>query len=117
MMHFNMGIPEPDADPRRAAVSAAILAGGYFAGGLVPVVPYFFFVGGAAVMGLAVSVGFTVVVLAVAGFEKTWVALQDRKAAYWGAGQAVLVGALAAGVSYGVVCLLDLIIKLITGRG
>jgi VIT1/CCC1 family predicted Fe2+/Mn2+ transporter len=119
MMHFNLGIPEPDADPRRAAVSAALLAGGYFAGGLMPVVPYCFFVGGggAAVMALAVSVGFTVVVLAVAGFGKTWVALQDRKAAYWGAGQAVVVGAVAAGVSYGVVCLLDLVIGFITGRG
>jgi hypothetical protein len=53
----------------------------------------------------------------VAGFGKTWVALQDWKAAYWGAGQAVLVGAVAAGASYGVVCLLDLIITFIIGRG
>lgn len=114
MMHFNLGIPEPDADPRRAAVSAAILAGGYFAGGLVPVLPYFFM--GGAEMALAVSVGFTVVVLAVAGFGKNWVALQDRREAYWGAGQAVLVAAVAAGVSYGVVRLLDFVFGIV-GRG
>lgn len=112
MMHFDMGIPEPDADARRAAVSATTLGGGYFVGGLVPVVPYFF-MGGAA-MALAVSVGFTTVVLAVARFLKNWLALQERRAAFWGAGQAVLVAVVAAGASYGVVCLLDFII---TSRG
>jgi VIT1/CCC1 family predicted Fe2+/Mn2+ transporter len=66
MMRFELGLEEPD--PRRARISAAVIALSYIVGGLVPLSPYFFF--SSARAALPVSVAVTLVALAVFGYVK-----------------------------------------------
>ena len=66
MMRFELGLEKPD--PRRARISAAVIAASYIAGGLVPLLPYMFV--HAAQTALWVSVGCTLVALAVFGWVK-----------------------------------------------
>ncbi|KAJ4289943.1 Protein ccc1 [Collariella sp. IMI 366227] len=103
MMDFELRLPEPDVG--RAWVSAATMGFSYFVGGLIPMLPYFFMA--RAQDALWVSVGVTVVILLAFGFLKNWVAIRTRKAGVWGAVQTLIVGALAAGTSYGIVRMLD----------
>lgn len=103
MMDFELRLPEPDAG--RAWISAVTMGLSYFVGGLIPMLPYFFLA--TTTRALLVSIMITVVVLLVFGFLKNWVAIRTRKAGFWGAGETLVVGALAAGTSYGIVRLLD----------
>ena len=103
MMDFELRLPEPDAG--RAWISAATMGLSYFVGGLIPMLPYFFM--DTATHALLVSAVITVVVLLVFGFMKNWVAIRTRQAGFWGALQTLVVGALAAGTSYGIVRALD----------
>ncbi|AEO68467.1 uncharacterized protein THITE_2118014 [Thermothielavioides terrestris NRRL 8126] len=103
MMDFELRLPEPDSG--RAWVSAATMGLSYFVGGLIPMLPYFFM--HSAQRALLVSVLITVVILLGFGFLKNWVTIRTRKAGFWGAVQTLIVGALAAGTSYGIVRLLD----------
>ncbi|KAK0648637.1 Ccc1 family [Cercophora newfieldiana] len=103
VMDFGMGLPEPERG--RAWVSAVVMGGSYFVGGLVPMVPYFFME--EARRALGVSVGISVVVLLVFGFAKTYVTVRNRRAGAWGALQTLVIGAVAAGTSYGVVRWVD----------
>jgi VIT1/CCC1 family predicted Fe2+/Mn2+ transporter len=66
MMRFELGLERPD--PSRARTSAAVIAGAYVAGGLIPLAPYMLF--NDAGLALKVSVAFTLVALAVFGYVK-----------------------------------------------
>jgi VIT1/CCC1 family predicted Fe2+/Mn2+ transporter len=114
MLLIQLRLPEPTESVRRMVVSAVAVAGAWFVGGLVPVVPFLFAATGEGEVGvtvaLAVSTVVTMVLLAGAGYMRTWIAVQERKLAYWGAAQAVGVAVLAAVVGFGVVCLPDFVI-------
>jgi VIT1/CCC1 family predicted Fe2+/Mn2+ transporter len=56
---------------------------------------------------LFVSIGITAVVLLVFGYIKNWVTVGTKRSALWGAVQTLIVGALAAGTSYGIVRAID----------
>jgi VIT1/CCC1 family predicted Fe2+/Mn2+ transporter len=66
MMRFELGLERPN--PKRARISAAVIAGAYIAGGLIPLSPYMFM--GTAQGALYVSVGMTLVALAIFGWVK-----------------------------------------------
>jgi VIT1/CCC1 family predicted Fe2+/Mn2+ transporter len=66
MMRFELGLEKPN--PSRARTSAAVIAGAYIAGGLVPLAPYM--IVGRASTALLVSVVMTLMALAVFGFVK-----------------------------------------------
>ena len=66
MMRFELGLEKPN--PKRARISAAVIAGAYIAGGLIPLFPYM--VMGSAKSALWLSVGMTLVALAIFGWVK-----------------------------------------------
>ncbi|HEV2722143.1 MAG TPA: VIT1/CCC1 transporter family protein [Thermoanaerobaculia bacterium] len=66
MMRFELGLEKPD--PSRARTSAAVIAGAYIAGGLVPLAPYMLIA--QASTALIVSVCVTLVALVVFGLVK-----------------------------------------------
>jgi VIT1/CCC1 family predicted Fe2+/Mn2+ transporter len=100
MMKEELGLEEPD--PKRALRSGATIGGAYVAGGLVPLVPYFFSlsVGRALILSAILSV----VVLAVFGAVKArFTGLQPLR----GAIQTTVLGGLAAGVAYAIARLIS----------
>lgn len=66
MMRFELGLERPN--PKRARISAAVIAGAYIAGGFIPLSPYMFM--STAHSALYVSVGMTLVALAIFGWVK-----------------------------------------------
>jgi VIT1/CCC1 family predicted Fe2+/Mn2+ transporter len=66
MMRFELGLEEPN--PRRALNSALTIAGAYIAGGMIPLAPYMAVK--EAQTGLIISVGVTIIALAVFGYIK-----------------------------------------------
>jgi VIT1/CCC1 family predicted Fe2+/Mn2+ transporter len=95
MMRFELGLEEPD--PRRARISAAVIAVSYIVGGLVPLSPYFFFSSARAALPLSVAV--TLVALAVFGYVKgRFTVAKPLKSAV----QTVVVGGLAAAAAFGI---------------
>lgn len=56
---------------------------------------------------LFVSIGITVVVLISFGFIKNYIVIKTKRAGFYGAAQTLLVGAIAAGTSYGIVYGID----------
>jgi vacuolar iron transporter family protein len=103
MMDLELRLDEPELS--RAWISAATMGLSYFIGGLIPMIPYF--VMDVAREALFVSIAITVVILLAFGFVKSYVTVRNKKAGFWGALQTLLVGALAAGTSYGIVRLID----------
>jgi vacuolar iron transporter family protein len=103
MMDLELRLDEPEMS--RAWISAATMGLSYFVGGLIPMIPYF--VMKKAQEALFVSIAITVVILLGFGFVKSYVTVHNKKAGLWGALQTLLVGALAAGTSYGIVRLID----------
>ena len=95
MMRFELGLEEPD--PRRARISAAVIAVSYITGGLVPLSPYFFFTSARA--ALPVSVAVTLVALAVFGYVKGHFTVAKPLKSAW---QTVVVGGLAAAAAFGI---------------
>src|SRR5580704_4912397 len=95
LMRFELGLEEPD--PHRARTSAAVIAGSYIVGGLVPLSPYFFF--SSARSALPVSVAVTLVALAAFGYVKgRFTVARPLKSAL----QTVVVGGLAAAAAFGI---------------
>jgi len=94
MMKEELGLEEPN--PSRAVTSGATIGVSYIAGGLVPLVPYFFplAVGHALIVSAIVSL----IALGIFGAVK---AHFTGVAAARGAAQTVLLGGIAAGVAYG----------------
>lgn len=121
-MDFELKLEKPNYS--RAWISAATMGSSYFVGmhgslrflsifvltpvligGLIPMLPYF--VIDTVVHALFVSIGITVVILLVFGYIKDWFTVRTTRAGIRGAWQTLLVGALAAGASYGIVRAID----------
>ncbi|KAI8067019.1 Ccc1 family [Gilbertella persicaria] len=100
MMKFELNLECPD--PRRSWISALTIGLSYFLGGLIPLMPYFFI--DDAMLALYVSVAVTSLTLLIFGYIKS--RLVNPNSAVWGAIQTLLIGAVAAGASYGIVYLL-----------
>lgn len=93
MMRFELGLEKPN--PRRARISAFTIAGAYVVGGLIPLSPYFFHQHPHEALPL--SVGVTLVALAVFGYVKgRFTGVRPWRSAL----QTVVVGALAGGAAY-----------------
>lgn len=95
MMRFELGLEKPD--PRRAVASALTIAGAYAAGGLIPLSPYF--LSGAVTTSLLLSVGVTLMALALFGYVKSRF---TGSAPVRGALQTVLIGGLAAAAAFAI---------------
>jgi VIT1/CCC1 family predicted Fe2+/Mn2+ transporter len=93
MMRFELGLERPD--PQRARQSALTIAGAYVAGGLIPLAPYFLVASAGAALPL--SVGVTLVALAVFGYVK---GRFTGAPPFLGALQTVLMGGLAAAAAF-----------------
>ncbi|CEP17276.1 hypothetical protein [Parasitella parasitica] len=107
MMKFELNLEMPD--PRRSwnvdnqqQISALTIGLSYFIGGLIPLLPYCFF--DDSMFALYISVAVTFLTLLVFGYIKS--RLVNPNGAVWGAVQTLLIGAIAAGASYGIVYLL-----------
>ncbi|KAI8972039.1 Ccc1 family [Mycotypha africana] len=100
MMKFELNLEMPD--PRRSWISALTIGSSYFLGGLIPLLPYCFI--DDATFALYISVAITSLTLLVFGFIKS--RLVNPNSAVSGAIQTLLIGAIAAGASYGIVYLL-----------
>ncbi|KAI9820214.1 MAG: hypothetical protein M1827_005836 [Pycnora praestabilis] len=99
MMDNELKLEKPETS--RAWISAITMGFSYFFGGFIPLTPY---IGLKDVhKALFTSVGITVFILLVFGYLKTRYFVKSEKAALKGALQMVVVGALAAGTSYGIV--------------
>lgn len=94
MMRFELGLERPD--PKRAGKSALTIGLAYIAGGLIPLSPYIFV--SDINTALLVSVGITLAALFVFGFLKSRATGQPPLG---GAVKTMLIGALAAGVAFG----------------
>lgn len=93
MMRFELGLEKPD--PKRALISALVIAASYVAGGLVPLIPYMLF--HTARTALGISVGCTLVALAVFGWVKGhFTGARPLKSAI----QTTVTGGLAASAAF-----------------
>jgi len=107
LMRFSHQLPEPAAS--RALTCALTIALGYFIGGFVPLVPYFFVSGENAVYkGLVWSIGIMACALFGFGYVKTclncgWRGWGNAMAGVRGGGEMVVVGGVAAGAAMGLV--------------
>jgi VIT1/CCC1 family predicted Fe2+/Mn2+ transporter len=95
MMRFELGLEKPE--PTRARMSAAVIAGSYIAGGLVPLLPYMLL--HSATRALGVSIVVTLVALAVFGFVKgRYTGARPLKSCI----QTTVTGGLAAAAAFGI---------------
>jgi VIT1/CCC1 family predicted Fe2+/Mn2+ transporter len=100
MMRFELGLERPH--PGQALRSALTIAGSYIAGGLIPLSPYFFV--SRPRDGLPVSVGVTLVALALFGFMKgRFTGVHPVRSGL----QTVAVGGLAATAAFALARLLS----------
>lgn len=93
MMRFELGLEEPD--PKRASRSALTIALSYVAGGLVPLMPYFFL--DSVHKGLIGSVIVTLLALLVFGYVKGRFTTPRPFRSAW---QTAIVGGLAATAAF-----------------
>ncbi|KAH8687409.1 Ccc1 family [Tricladium varicosporioides] len=103
MMKFELGLDEPSS--WRALISAGTLALSYFLGGLLPMIPYFAMKN--VTHALFVSIGITSIVLILFGYIKNLYMLKSHRLGFQGAVFTLIVGAVAAGASYGIVKAID----------
>lgn len=95
MMKFELGLEAPD--PQRAIWSAVTIGLSYVAGGLIPLLPYFFTPN--VSQGLPVSVGLTLIALFVFGCVKG----RFTGIEWWKGGfQTTAIGGLAAAAAFGI---------------
>lgn len=95
MMRFELGLEEPD--PARAPKSALTIGASYIAGGLIPLLPYFFFP--TARDGLVISVATTLAALGLFGAIKgRMTGVPPVKAGL----QTMAIGGIAAATAYGI---------------
>jgi VIT1/CCC1 family predicted Fe2+/Mn2+ transporter len=93
MMKEELGLEEPH--PNRALRSGATIGGAYVAGGLVPLLPYFFPI--SVDRALIISAVLSLIALAIFGAVKArFTGLEPLR----GAIQTTILGGLAAGVAY-----------------
>lgn len=100
MMDHELQLSSP---PTRlhACLEGLVMGLAYILGGLLPMIPYFCM--HKVSTALFVSIGITAAVLVVFGYVKAIVTGTGRKDAMMSAVQTLMVGAVAAGVSYGIV--------------
>lgn len=100
MMRFELGLEKPDAG--RAPQSALTIGAAYAVGGLVPLVPYMLAPNVGA--GLIASCAFTLIALVIFGAIKSKLTGSRPLQGAW---QTTLIGAIAAGVAYGLARLIS----------
>jgi len=83
----------------RLQISALTIGLSYFVGGLIPLIPYFFFDN--TQIGLLWSSIVTILCLLIFGYAKSYYVAPEN--AGWNAIQTALVGAAAAGFAYAVI--------------
>jgi VIT1/CCC1 family predicted Fe2+/Mn2+ transporter len=106
LLKFGEGLE--DISLRRCYVSAFTIGMGYLLGGLIPLLPYFFW--SHAHTALAYSCILTGLILLIFGAVKariTGAAGKGYKGYLWGAVSTLLVGGAAAGAAYGMVALME----------
>lgn len=106
LMNFHHTLPEPSDS--RALICALTIAFGYFLGGFVPLLPYFFVGPNDAFLALRWSIATMAVALFIFGYGKTcfvsgWKGSRNCKRGLVGGLQMVLVGGVAAGSAMGLV--------------
>lgn len=106
LMNFHHTMPEPSES--RAVICALTIAFGYFIGGFVPLVPYFFVGPHDAFLALRWSIATMAVALFLFGYGKTcfvcgWQGRRNVRKGLIGGFQMVLVGGVAAGSAMGLV--------------
>ncbi|KAJ5888125.1 Vacuolar iron transporter cccA [Penicillium taxi] len=106
LMNFQHTLPEPSGS--RAVTCALTIAIGYFIGGFVPLLPYFFVGPHDAFVALRWSIATMIVALFMFGYGKTcfvsgWRGRRNIRSGIIGGLQMVLVGGLAAGSAMGLV--------------
>ncbi|KAF7886568.1 uncharacterized protein EAF01_011246 [Botrytis porri] len=105
VMQFQHCEEEPATS--RAFTSALTISMGYFLGGLLPLLPYFFV--STVAEGLYISVGVMVITLFVFGYVKTGMITGFQAKCIggncWGAAEMVLIGGVAAAAAMGLVTL------------
>jgi vacuolar iron transporter family protein len=112
LMNFHHTLPEPSGS--RAVTCALTIALGYFLGGFVPLVPYFFVGPQDAFSALKWSIATMVVALFLFGYSKTcfvtgWKGRDNVKGGVYGGVQMVIVGGVAAGAAMGLVKLFQVL--------
>jgi len=100
MMDHELQLPSP---PTRlhACLEGLVMGLAYVFGGLLPMIPYFCV--HQVSKALFISIGITAAVLVVFGYVKAIVTGTGKKDAVMSALQTLVVGAVAASVSYGIV--------------
>ncbi|OJJ00356.1 hypothetical protein ASPVEDRAFT_39800 [Aspergillus versicolor CBS 583.65] len=106
LMNFHHTLPEPSDS--RAVICAITIALGYFIGGFVPLLPYFFVGPTDAFLALKWSIATMVVALFIFGYGKTcfvsgWKGQKNVRKGVVGGLQMVLIGGVAAGSAMGLV--------------
>ncbi|KAL4915274.1 VIT family-domain-containing protein [Aspergillus aurantiobrunneus] len=106
LMNFHHTLPEPSGS--RAVTCAVTIALGYFIGGFVPLLPYFFVGPNDAFLALKWSIATMAIALFIFGYGKTcfvcgWKGAKNLRKGVVGGLQMVLVGGVAAGCAMGLV--------------
>jgi VIT1/CCC1 family predicted Fe2+/Mn2+ transporter len=104
LMRFQHGTPEPAAS--RAFICALTIAAGYFVGGFVPLLPYFF--ASSVTEGLIWSISVMILALFLFGYVKTglvdgWKGWRCVRRSLKAGAQMVIIGGAAAGCAMAVV--------------
>ncbi|KAF2232630.1 DUF125-domain-containing protein, partial [Viridothelium virens] len=99
MMAFELRLEKPKTSQNW--MSALAMGSSYFIGGLIPMIPYF--ASHNVNFALFLSIGITAAILLLFGFAKAKAMGTTKIAALWSALHTLVVGALAAGASYGIV--------------
>lgn len=99
---------EKKPDPSRPVTGGFTIGLGYALGGLIPLIPYFCVKKNQVLLALWISIGIMVVALFLFGYSKTLIlAEKDRdkstRKAVVGGIEMIVVGGVAAGVTFGVV--------------
>ncbi|KAJ8096637.1 Ccc1 family [Lipomyces tetrasporus] len=103
MMKFELELMKPNDN--RVWVSALTIGFSYMISGIFPMIPYFVMTN--ATHALFVSIAITAVILITFGVFKSYMVATSRKQIVIGAIETLIVGASAAGVSYGLVLGID----------
>ena len=106
LMRFHHQVCEPDT--KRPLESAVTIGMGYFVGGFIPLLPYFFVERRDVILALFWSIGIMAIALFVFGWVKTgvvrgWKGRDNVIAATRGGLEMLLVGGVAAGAAVGLV--------------
>lgn len=112
LMNFHHTLPEPSDS--RAVTCALTIALGYFIGGFVPLLPYFFVGPHDAFVALRWSIATMAIALFLFGYGKTcfvsgWAGRKNIRKGFVGGLQMVLVGGVAAGSAMGLVKLFQML--------